>query len=558
MEFRILGPLEVRSGDEQLALKGARQRSLLAMLLLYANQVVSADRLITELWGEESRESATNTLQVNIGRLRKALQSAGDNEAAPVIATRSPGYVLEVRPDQLDLQRFERLTDEGRGAFDEGDPQRASDTLLEALSLWRGDALADFAYEPFAQSAIARLEELRLTALERRIDADLALGRHAELVGELEGLAAEHPLRERLRAQLMLALYRSGRQAEALDVYQKCRRTLLDELGLEPGETLRELERAVLRRDPELEYRPDDGAGEAQRSSEGIPAAEHTASERSILVAPWDASGIEPLVALVEPLARRPDREVIMARLLRDGGELAEASASLRRQKETLSSRGVVARSAVFTSAAPAEDIVRLASEQDVALLLVDASVSMLAEGALEGDLGRVVDKALCDVGILVHGRRRVELGPGARVLVPFGGAEHDWAAIELASWITKASAGVMTLLGTTGDPEGGERDASRLLAHASLAVQRALSVDAEPLLVPPGEEPVIAAANDAALLVFGLSTRWRQEGLGATRLSVVRGARPPSLLVRKGLRPSGLAPRESLTRFTWALSGAA
>lgn len=557
MEFRILGPLEVRSGDEQLPLKGARQRSLLAMLLLYANQVVSADRLITELWGEESRESGANTLQVNIGRLRRALQPRGDDETPPVIATRSPGYVLEVDPETLDLQKFELLTEKGRRALDEGDAQAAAETLREALGLWRGDALADFSYEAFAQPAIARLEELRLTSLERRIDADLALGRHSELVGDLEGLIAEHPLRERLRAQLMLALYRCGRQAEALDVYQKCRRVLLDELGLEPGQPLRDLEQEILRRDPKLDYIRDGGAGESGRTAGSTAAGKEAASERSLLVAPWETQGLEPLVALVRPLARSPKREVIMARLVRDGEELGPASESLREYKKSVSSSGIVARAAAFTSSRPAEDLVRLASEQDVALLLVDASASMLAEGSLGGDLGTVVERALCDVGILAHDQRRVDVGPGARVLVPFGGAEHDWAAIEVASWITKANSGVMTLLGTTGDPKQSERDASRLLAHASLAVQRALSVDAEPLLVPPGDEGVITAAEDAAIVVFGLSSRWRAEGLGKTRLAVVHGATPPSLLVRKGLRPSGLAPRESLTRFTWALSRA-
>ena len=183
------------------------------MLLLHPNEVVPADRLIEELWGEDSPERAAAALRVNVSRLRKALP-------ADVLATRSPGYVLRVAPDELDLHRFERLVDEGRSLLARGLAADAAERLRDALSLWRGPALADVAYESFAQAAIARLEEIRLAAIELRVDADLALGRHDEVVGELETLVAAHPLRERLRRYLMTALYRSGRQAEALDAYR--------------------------------------------------------------------------------------------------------------------------------------------------------------------------------------------------------------------------------------------------------------------------------------------------------------------------------------------------
>lgn len=234
MEFRILGPLEVVAEGRAVSLGGTRQRALLAVLLTRANQVVSTERLIDELWGERPPKEARNTVQFYVSQLRKVL-------GADRIETRAPGYAIRIERDELDLHRFERLVAEGGPA------------LTEALSLWRGPALADFAYEPFAQAEIARLEELRLAALEQRLEADLALGRHGELVGELEALVAEHPLRERLRGQLMLALYRSGRQAEALDVYRETRRVLVDELGIEPSPTLQELERSILRHDPGLQ-----------------------------------------------------------------------------------------------------------------------------------------------------------------------------------------------------------------------------------------------------------------------------------------------------------------
>jgi predicted ATPase/DNA-binding SARP family transcriptional activator len=250
MEFRILGPLEAWDEGRELSLGGPKPRALLALLLLHANTVVSADRLIDELWGEDSPEHAADALRVNVSRLRKALPQ-------DVLTTRSPGYVVQVELEALDLHRFERLVDEGRGLLARGLAAAASKRLHDALSLWRGPALADFAYESFAQAAIAPLEESRLATVELRIEADLALGQSHELVGELEVLVAENPLRERLRMYLMTALYRSGRQAEALDAYQDARRALVDELGIDPSPPLQELERAILRHDPALEVPPD-------------------------------------------------------------------------------------------------------------------------------------------------------------------------------------------------------------------------------------------------------------------------------------------------------------
>jgi DNA-binding SARP family transcriptional activator/class 3 adenylate cyclase len=244
-DFRILGPLEVSNNGEPVALGGPRVRSVLALLLVHAGEVVSSDRLVTELWGEEPPRTAMTSLQNSISQLRKLLGSER-------VLTRSPGYVLRVEEDELDLRRFERLVARSRDA----EPERRSELLSDALALWRGPPLADFSFDSFAQNEIRRLEELRLTALEDRCAAELERGRHRELVAELEVLVAANPLRERLREQLMLALYRSGRQAEALEAYQRARRTLVDELGIEPGPALQRLNASILRQDAPLEARP--------------------------------------------------------------------------------------------------------------------------------------------------------------------------------------------------------------------------------------------------------------------------------------------------------------
>jgi DNA-binding SARP family transcriptional activator len=532
VEFRILGPLEVYEGDRPLPLTGAKQRALLALLLLNANQVVSSDRLIDELWGEDSREAGSVALRARVSQLRKTLRQ-------DVLLTRSPGYLIQVEHDGLDLHRFERLVADGSRALEAGDAAGAATLLREAGGLWRGPALADVAYESFAQPAIMRLEELRLAATELRVEADVALGRHAELVGELEALVAEHPLRERLRGQLMLALYRSGRQAEALDVYRLGRQALVEELGIEPGPALQELERAILGHDPglSLEHRP--------RSASAVPAQ----PERAVLAAALDAERVDGLVALAESLARKPPRELILARLVPEESELAEAAARLNELASALVARDLTARAAVFTSARVGEDLVRLASEQDVDLILVDAPAVLLETGRPGEELTAVLAGAPCDVAVLAG-----EANADGAVLVPFGGAEHDWAAVELGAWLARARGVPLQLLGASAIPEAGKRDASRLLSHASIAVQRGLGVVSEPILVPPGEQGILEASAAAGLLVVGLSSRWHREVLGAARLTLAREAKAPVLLVRHGLRPGGLAPRASLTRFTWSV----
>ena len=248
MDFRILGPVEVRQEGRSLPLGAGHQRALVALLALEANRVVSTDRLIDGLWGEEPPPTALAALQGHVSGLRRTL-------GADVVETRRPGYVLRAGPEDVDVARFDRLREEARAALDRGDAEAAATGLRAALELWRGEPLADVASAPFAVAEAARLEDLRLGAIEDRIDADLALGAAGGLIGELERLVAGHPLRERLRGQLMVALYRSGRQAEALDAYRAARRALVTELGIEPGPALRDLERRVLEHDPRSMHR---------------------------------------------------------------------------------------------------------------------------------------------------------------------------------------------------------------------------------------------------------------------------------------------------------------
>ena len=251
MRFLILGPLEAYDGERRLSLGGTKQRALLAMLLLHANEVVSSDRLVDALWGEAASDDAAKALSVALSRLRKVLEpERSPGAAGDLLVTRPPGYLMKLDADQLDVHRFDQLVLEARSV---DDPATSAGLLREALALWRGPPLADLAYESFGQSEIARLEESRLAALEQRIEFDLMLGHHDELVGELEGLTGQYPLRERLRGQLMLALYRSGRQADALQSYQAARASLVDELGIEPSRPLRELHQAILQQDPGLD-----------------------------------------------------------------------------------------------------------------------------------------------------------------------------------------------------------------------------------------------------------------------------------------------------------------
>jgi DNA-binding SARP family transcriptional activator len=297
-EFRILGPLEVSDKGGVVPLGGPKQRAVLALLLLHAGEVVSTDRLIDALWGERPPRTAATSLQNFVSQLRKLF-------GADIVVTRAPGYGLRLEPNQLDVEIFEGLVRDARRA-DAGERARM---LRDALSLWRGPPLADFAYEAFASSEIERLEELRLGALEDLMDADLGLGNHKDVVGELEGLVRSHPTRERLRGQLMLALYRSGRQAEALESYHAARRTLAEELGISPGPSLQQLYRSILRQEANL------APGAA-----GPPANDHYADVLGVFL----AGRLVPVLGGAANRCGRPDeRAWDEAAYLPDDNELA-------------------------------------------------------------------------------------------------------------------------------------------------------------------------------------------------------------------------------------------
>jgi DNA-binding SARP family transcriptional activator len=269
LEFEILGPLEARDGDRRVVLRGAKQRLLLAVLLLHANKVVPSDRLVEAIWGDDPPDTVAKALQMHVSHLRKLLEPGRTKGASGrVLVTRAPGYLLRVEAGRLDLDRFERAVSDARVAAAAGRHAEAASALRGALALWRGSALADVRDHDALRGDAARIDELRLRALEDRVDADLALGDHADVVAELEAFVAEHPLRERLRAQLMLALYRCGRQADALELYRDTRRMLVDELGIEPGRELRDLERAILAQDPALD--PARSAAPLRAASDGL------------------------------------------------------------------------------------------------------------------------------------------------------------------------------------------------------------------------------------------------------------------------------------------------
>jgi DNA-binding SARP family transcriptional activator len=491
LQFRILGPLEVVDDRAPFRLGGPKQRGTLAILLLNANRVVSVDRLAEDLYAGAAPVTALKQVQRQISDLRKTLGSVSS------IETRSPGYLLRLSSEQLDLGVFERLAAEAGEALIAGDAERAAELLRQALDLWRGAPLADLTYEPFARPAIERLDEVRLAALEQRIEADLALGRHAMLAPELEQLVSEHPLRERFRSQLMLVLYRSGRQGEALEVFRRTRATLVRELGIEPSPPLQQLERRILAHDPEL-----DAPDRSRRSTAGVRG--------TVLVVATDEAGLATALAAIEPLASQ--RELILAQLLADDAEVGRAALSVNARAAAV---GRNARAAAFTSADPAADVLRLSTGYDVELVLVPAPEGLEAV-PLPDDLVQLLEGSPADVGVAAGIPADWTGGDG--VYVPFGGAEHDWTALEVGAWLASAASTQLRLVGARADPGRGRRDASRLLANASLAAQRLVGVPSEPLLVEPNEAAVVAAVESATIVVAGLSARWRIDGIGASR----------------------------------------
>ena len=425
IDLRLLGPLEA-----PVELPGGKPRALLAVLALHRGRVVASEALVDAIW-EKPPPSAPKVLQAHVSALRKAL-------GADAIETRAPGYAL--REARTDLDRFEELT--ARASRSDGAHER-SRLLRDALALWRGEPLAEFRREPFAALASARLQALRIDALGARIEAELELGEHELVVRELQEIVAEEPLREEPRRQLMLALYRSGRQAEALAAYRDGRRALVDALGIEPGPRLQELQRAILRQDPKLDARP------AVRG-------------------PIVCIGVAP----VELLARL-GRELVVVHLVEDADGLALPPVA-------------GARSASFTSSDPVADAIRLAVDQRAELLVVRDAPSALLE------------RVPCDVA-LANAQTALGAGP---LLVPFGGGREEWAALELAAWLASAHERPLRLLGV--EAGGGRRDASRTLAAASLALQRFGGIAADTALVAPGPSGILGQPAAAIVASFG------------------------------------------------------
>jgi len=462
--IRILGPFEAPADVGE-----GKPRAVLARPALDCGSAVPAHELVEDIWGASPPPSAPKVLQAHVSGLRKAL-------GRTAIETRGGGYALCT---DTDLRRFEELAARARSEPDAGARARL---LRDALALWRGEPLAEIR-EPFAAGAAARLSELRLEALSRRIDADLELGAGESLVPELHAVVQREPLRERPRAQLMRALYRAGRQAEALAVYRDGRTLLVSELGIEPGPELQELERAILHQDPTL--------------------AAHVEEPRDVVV----CVGVAP-VQLLGPL----DRDLV----------LVELAAGL---VDPPTAPG--ARSAAFTTSDPVADTLRLAREQGAELLVVrDAPAELL-------------DGAPCDVA-LSNGVDALGDGP---IAVAFGGGREEWPAVELGAWLARAHGRALKLLGTEAGDD--RRDASRALAGASLALQRFAGVTVLTALIPPGPAAITGAAVVCSLPRAELDTT-RQALLAAPF---------PVLLVHGGLRPSGLAPAETRTRFRWSLA---
>lgn len=550
MRYRLLGPLEVLDGDRVVSVGSGRRLSLLALLLIDANEVVPADRLIDELWGESPPPTATKSLQVRVSQLRRALGQGGADPSGGPLLTYGNGYLLRVGEDELDSRRFELALDSGSRALAAGEARRAAALLDDALALWRGSPLTGVEYEPFAQREIARLEELRLMAFEVRMDAALELGEHARAVGELESLVQRHPLRERFRAQLMLALYRSGRQAEALASYRDARQVFAEELGLDPGEELKRLEAAILRQDPALERAARAPEAPPALASAPAPAAPTPVPKGALLLVPHTLSGLPALLGLAEPLASGPvPRELVVAAVV-EPAELGAATATLAERRGELLGRGVSVRTAAFSSPSPGEDLVRLASEPAIELALLGAGTK-----PLEGATGVVLEQAECHVALMADAGGARGDGP---VIVPFGGAWHDWTALELGAWVARATSAPLRLIGAASEGREDGRDASRLLADASLIVQRQTGVVAEPLLGRPGRSGIMALSEGAGLLVVGLSERWREEGLGRARTALLATPPAPLVLVRRGERAVGAAPPADRTRFGWSLTAEA
>jgi DNA-binding SARP family transcriptional activator len=510
---------------------------VLAILLLDANRVVSIDRLADELYGEAPPVSAVTQIHRQISELRALLEpDRAPGVASAVIETRPPGYRILVSPGALDLTIFERRAEAAASALVAEGPESAVRLYRDALALWRAEPLADVAFESFARPAIERLNELRLAVTERCLDAELELGGGAELVPELERLVTEHPLNERLRGRLMVALYRAGRQPEALEVFRAARTVLLEAFGLEPTPALRELETRVLQQDPAL-----DAPGRGRPA----PARE---DRRTVLLAARGGAELDRLVEVGRCLAALGRHELLLTQAVEDEPSLAGAVAATRARRDELTAGGLTAHSAAFVSRAFSRDMTRLALSHDADVMVVDAADDIAPDGTFPERLALLLQSSPCDVALLAGS---APLLLADRIAVVFAGGEHDWAAAELGAWLAAGASARLKLIGV----RGRDGDASRLLASASIAIQQVVGIDIEPVLADAGPDGAVDAARAAGVVVVGLSPRWRREGLGASRHALL-AAVSSTLVVHRGARPGGLAPREQLTRFTWSMAG--
>lgn len=415
-EFLILGPLEARLDARPVALQGSKQRALLAALLLYPGQVLSVERLIDDLWGEAPPQTAANALQVYVSQLRKTL-------GAGTLVTQAPGYVAQLAAGQLDATLFAGLVDQGRGAMLSEDAALAVARLREALALWRGDCLAELELHGSARSAVDQLEQLRLAVQEDLIVVELSLGHHGALVTTLEALVQEHPYRESLRAHLMLALYRSGRQADALEAYRRARLALVDELGIEPGPELQQLQQAILRHDPSLELSPQAGVFAA------APNADDADRRKPIAVAFVDCTSAaddadpELLASVAERcfamVAGAVERHGGVARRLPDGRTMAVFGAGTAHEDDALR--------AVRAAAEAREELAVLGDE-----LAASAGIRPVLRAGVDTGLGLVRAGGDVSGGVVVLAERALQAAPSGEVLVGAAACALVGGAAEL------------------------------------------------------------------------------------------------------------------------------
>ena len=497
MQYRLLGPLEVLDGERSVDIGGGRRRSLLRS---------PPDPRERGDLGRPARRPAlgrapdADRRQEPSGTRVGPSQATGRGDEGPIL-TRGGGYLLQVDPDDVDSLPLRAVAGRVRSAAGGGrlGPRRGAGSTRRSRCgeghLWRGSSTST-SYSRRSRDS----RSFGLRALESRAEVLLALGEHARLVGELEPLVRAHPLRERFSGQLMLALYRSARQAEALEVYQGARRELAEQRGLEPSEALKRLELAILQQDPAID-------GPRQALGDDAGGTSPRACERALLIVPWALERIDPLLVLAESLsASEPPREIVIASVV-PAEEVGAATAILARRRDDLLSRGLEARTAAFSSPTPGHDVLRFAGEDDVELLVTEAG-----RAPLDGETRVLLEHAPCDVALMVDTGGPMQAGP---IVVPFGAAWHDWAALSLGASVARATGAPLRLIGAAADARGDGRDASRLLGDASLIVQRSSGVIAEPLLGRSGREGVMALADRAGLLVVALSERWPDEGLG-------------------------------------------